>query len=114
MACTVAKRFEDPKLLGASQLLAWVLMPDHVHWLLQLGEQDALPALVGKLKSASAREANRLTGETGSLWAPAFHDRAIRSEEEILAAARYVVANPLRAGLVNNVADYAFWNSVWL
>lgn len=95
-------------------MLAWVLMPDHVHWLLQLGERDELSVVVNRLKSASARHANRALGRTGAIWAKAFHDHALRGEDDLQDVARYVVANPLRAGLVTRIGDYPFWNAVWL
>ena len=37
-ACAAARCFESTRLLGDTRMLAWVLMPDHVHWLVQLGE----------------------------------------------------------------------------
>ncbi|MFB6261862.1 MAG: transposase, partial [Thiohalorhabdaceae bacterium] len=48
------------------------------------------------------------------VWQPGFHDRAIRREEDLEAVARYVVANPLRAGLVDRIADYPHWDAAWL
>ncbi|MCF6281296.1 MAG: hypothetical protein L3J28_03650 [Candidatus Polarisedimenticolaceae bacterium] len=42
------------------------------------------------------------------------HDRAIRKEEDLVAIARYIVANPLRAGLVKSIKDYPHWDCVWL
>ena len=110
--CAAAKCFEDVRLLGDARILAWVLMPDHVHWLLHLGERDGLSVVVSRLKSASARHANRALGRTGTVWAKAFHDHALRSEDDLQDVARYVVANPLRAGLVTQIGDYAFWNAV--
>jgi REP element-mobilizing transposase RayT len=95
-------------------MLAWVLMPDHAHWLIQLGEADNLDALVRRLKSASARGANRMLRRNGVLWARAFHDHALRAQEDLLRSARYVIANPVRAGLVERVGDYPFWNAVWV
>jgi REP element-mobilizing transposase RayT len=95
-------------------MLAWVLMPDHAHWLLQLGDLETLAAVVNRLKSASARHTNRALGRQGALWQKAFHDHALRSEEDLRQTARYVVANPLRAGLVRRINDYPFWNAVWL
>lgn len=112
--CTAARCFKNTRLLGDAKMLAWVLMPDHVHWLLQLGERDELSVVVSRLKSASARHANRALGRTGAVWAKAFHDHALRSEDDLQDVARYVVANPLRAGLVTQIGDYAFWNAVWL
>jgi len=38
----------------------------------------------------------------------------LRNDEDLLDVARYVVANPVRAGLVPRVGDYPFWNAVWL
>jgi putative transposase len=113
-ACSAARCFENAALLRSSRMLAWVLMPNHVHWLLQLGESDNLGDAVSRLKSASSRHANRSLNRTGSLWAKAFHDNALREEEDLQAVARYIVANPLRAGLVKRIGDYPFWNAVWL
>ncbi|MNE81534.1 Transposase IS200 like protein [compost metagenome] len=95
-------------------MLAWVLMPDHAHWLLQLGETDSLGDVIGRLKSASSRHTNRALNRTGPLWSKTFHDHALRADEELQAVARYIVANPLRAGLVKRIGDYPFWNAVWL
>ena len=36
------------------------------------------------------------------------------SDEDLVAVARYIVANPVRAGLVKNVRDYPHWDAVWL
>ena len=113
-ACEAARCFEDAAMLGDSRMLAWVLMPDHAHWLLQLGELDSLTRIVVRLKSSSSRKANRVLGTKGSLWSRAFHDHALREEEELVSVARYIVANPIRAGIVSRIGDYPFWNATWL
>jgi len=95
-------------------MLAWVLMPDHVHWLFQLGDRHSLDSIVNRLKSASARSANATMGRTGTLWARSYFDHAVRTDEDLLTMARYIVANPLRAGLVDSVRHYPYWNSSWL
>ncbi|MFS2122542.1 REP-associated tyrosine transposase [Pseudomonas sp. Pseusp97] len=114
LACAIARCFEMNLTLGNNCLLAWVLMPDHAHWLLQLGSGERLETSVGRLKAVSSRHLNRLYGRSGAIWASAFHDHALRSEDELLPTARYIIANPIRAGLVTRVGDYPFWNSVWL
>ena len=93
--------------LGSCVTLAFVVMPDHLHWLLQL-EQGSLSALVGRVKSISAKRLGR------PIWQAGFYDRALRREEDLQAAARYVVANPLRAGLVKRVGLYPHWDAIWL
>ena len=113
-AQAASRCFIEPPLLGDAVLLAWVLMPDHVHWLLQLGTCDSLDTVVARLKSASARKTNAALGRKGALWETAYHDRAMRSDERLVQVAQYIVANPLRAGLVTDIRDYPYWNSIWL
>lgn len=113
-ACEASRCFSDAANLGDAVLLTWVLMPDHAHWLLQLGQRDALTTVVSRLKSASARRVNRVLGRKGGLWSRAFHDHALRETEDLRTVARYIVANPIRAGLVGRAGDYPFWNAVWL
>jgi hypothetical protein len=48
------------------------------------------------------------------VWQTSFHDHALRREEDVLSVARFVVANPLRAGLVKSLRDYPHWDAVWL
>lgn len=53
-------------------------------------------------------------GHQGTCWQPAFHDHALRKDEDRINVARYIVANPLRAGLVERLGDYPHWDSIWL
>lgn len=114
LACATAAEFANPRLLGQSKLLAWVLMPDHGHWLVDLGRGDFLPALMARLKSQSSRAANQYRAIGAPVWARAYHDRALRQEDCLITMARYIVANPLRAGIVTNIGDYPFWDAIWL
>jgi putative transposase len=81
---------------GLAESLAWALMPDHLHWLITL-EQGSISDLMRRIKGRSAKQINTLSGRQGKLWRDGFHDRALRREEDVLPAARYIVANPLRA-----------------
>lgn len=99
---------------GFTKTFAFVLMPDHLHWMISL-ERGELADAMRRVKSIAAREINRVTGTTGTdVWQPGFHDHAMRSENDLLAHARYVVSNPVRAGLVQHVGDYPFWDAIWL
>lgn len=94
--------------------LAWVLMPNHIHILATLGD-GCLGDCIKQLKGRSARIINdHPEGRPQPLWQSGFYDRALRHEEDRLAIARYIVTNPLRAGLVNRLGDYPHWDSVWL
>ena len=113
-ACAAAQCFDCSSALGEARMLAWVLMPDHEHWIVQLGATETLAFVVARLKSVSARNADRALGSSGPLWSRAFHDRALRGEDDIRIVARYVVSNPVRSGLVSRVSAYPFWNAIWL
>ncbi|MVV52142.1 transposase [Pseudomonas sp. PB120] len=93
--------------------IAWVIMPDHFHWLVQL-EQCTLAQLMQAVKSRSTLTINRALNGEGAFWQGGYHDRAIRDGEELLPFARYIVANPLRAGLVAKIGDYPLWDACWL
>jgi putative transposase len=97
---------------GLVQTLAWVVMPDHLHWLVTL-QSGELPALMQGIKGRSAITINRALGIRGQLWQKGFHDHALRQDEDLQAAARYIVANPLRAGLVKQIGDYPLWDAIW-
>lgn len=98
---------------GAAQTLAYVVMPDHLHWLMSLGD-TSLPLTVGAVKSGSAREIRGLLHLSGRVWQRGYHDHALRRDEALITFTRYLVANPVRAGLVRRVGDYPLWDCVWL
>ena len=113
-ACLCAKTFQESASAESAQLLAWVLMPDHAHWLIRLGGAGDLPACVNRFKGRARRSMRTiLSGET-TVWQRGYYDHALRSDESVEAVARYIVANPIRAGLVTSVRDYSFWDAVWL
>ena len=91
----------------------WVLMPDHFHGLLQLGSGD-LSKTVSHFKGLTAKRVNEVLERKGSVWQSSFYDRGLRAEDDQKAIARYIVANPLRAGLVDDIRDYPYWNSIYL
>ena len=99
---------------GSVISLAWVVMPDHLHWMLQLNNHWPLARVVKALKARSALAINRHLCRRGSLWQRAYYDRAARKDEDIRQIARYIVANPLRAGLVRDVGEYPHWDCLWL
>ena len=109
----VVNQFRCAQDQGFANSLAWVVMPDHFHWLIEL-RQGSLGALVQRTKSLSTKAVKQSTGRTTSLWQRGFHDRALRREEDLVKMARYVVANPLRAGLVEKLGDYPLWDAIWV
>jgi REP element-mobilizing transposase RayT len=100
---------------GGVRSLAFVVMPDHLHWLAQLPAGQRLDRLMCTFKSYTARRINVHRGAHGQeVWQAGYHDHAVRREEDIQDLARYIVANPLRAGLVEHIGEYPLWDAIWL
>ncbi len=93
---------------GFTETLCFVVMPDHLHWMMQLKGKKNLGETVRALKSIASRKIGKPTFQKG------YYDHAIRTDEDIIGMARYIVANPLRAGFVTNLNDYSHWDAVWL
>lgn len=105
-ARAACRTFSSQAVLQHCLTLSFVVMPDHVHWLLEL--HDDLSKAVKLYKSKVSMAVGR------PVWDEGFHDHAIRGEENIRNVARYIVANPLRAGLVDNIGLYPYWDAVWV
>ncbi|RZK04327.1 MAG: transposase [Pantoea sp.] len=98
---------------GVCRSLAWVLMPDHLHWLVELGA-GTLANLMCSFKSRSSVALYRTGAIRQHIWQQGFHDRALRRDEDIKAVALYIIRNPIRAGIVRRVGEYSHWDCVWL
>ena len=90
-------------------LLAACLMPDHLHLLLRPGDEDLIRFLK-VFKSWTTRKAWG-AGHRGPLWQPGMWDRTIRGGDDFEVTLRYVVENPLRAGLIDEAED---WPWTWV
>jgi REP element-mobilizing transposase RayT len=89
----------------------YCIMPDHVHVILQGadGSSDTWRAMVAFKQRSGFWLARHLSG---TRWQKDFYDRILRSEEEVRDALAYIAANPLRAGLVRNPAEFPFTGSI--
>jgi len=110
----VVKHISREEKAGHIKTLAFVLMPDHLHWLLQLVTDRAMSVAVNNVKSFSARRIKQFRNQSGPVWQKGFYDRALRREEDVVEVARYIIGNPLRAGIVRQIGDYPLWDSIWV
>ncbi len=99
---------------GQADTLAFVVMPDHLHWLMQLTGNKQLSVTVNTVKSLSARAINQAGGYQGPVWQKGYFDRGLRRDDDVVTIARYIIANPIRAGLVKTVGDYPLWDAIWI
>ena len=90
-------------------LLAWVVMPNHVHSLFKVNTIP-LSIIVADLKEYTAREANKKLGRRGQFWADDYWDTFMRNAEHELKTRRYIENNPTKAYLVRDPKDWP-WSS---
>ena len=98
---------------GVVDSLAWVIMPDHLHWLFKL-KSGSLETLMQSLKGRSAFAINKAYGTKKLTWQKGYHDRRVRVEDDLAEMVRYVIANPVRAGLVEHEGDYSLWDCFYM
>jgi REP element-mobilizing transposase RayT len=101
-------RFRDEKVYD---LISYCIMPNHVHLVCTplLKEQDiylGLTEILHSLKRHTAREANKILGKTGTFWQDESYDHVIRDDAELERIIKYVLHNPVKAGLVKEQAEW--------
>ncbi len=94
------------------RLLAWCVMPNHVHVVVELTGPTSLGAIVQGWKSFTARQINKLCGGVGRAWQPDYFDRYVRDQAHLAAVVAYVENNPVKAGLAARAADWRFSSAV--
>jgi len=92
------------------EVLAYCLMPNHVHLVAVPSTTDGLARAMGFAHRAYAMKINKREGWSGHLWQERFAS-FLMDETYLLAAVRYVLTNPVRASLVSRAEEYA-WSSV--
>ena len=98
---------KNDELNGFTTTYAFTIMPDHIHWLFEVSDGN-LSLAIKRVKSLFSWISKK------KIWNSGFYDHAIRADEDLISTARYIVANPLRAGLVDKVGDYPHWDCIWL
>ena len=98
----------------AYKLNAYCVMSNHVHTvfrplLTESGSQFSLARIMKSIKGYTAREANRVLGRKGNFWEPENYDHYVRDATEYERIIRYVLNNPVKAGLVSHWQEWE-WN----
>jgi REP element-mobilizing transposase RayT len=92
------------------RLLAWCLMPNHAHVVVEIVDKISLSEIVGSWKSFTAKQANKIIGQSGTFWHADYFDRYMRDEDHLARTIGYVENNPVKAGLVAVAAEWP-WSS---
>ena len=98
-------------------LLAYCIMPNHVHVVLDLSCQELLAntscyrdlyQITGSIKSYSAKRINTVLNRTGNLWQRESYDHFVRSPQELIRIIRYTILNPVNAGLTQEWTQWPY------
>jgi REP element-mobilizing transposase RayT len=97
---------------------ALVIMPDHVHWLMQplpknTSEYWSLSSILHSVKSYSSKEIIKATKHIGIVWQDERYDRIIRNEQEFMNTWEYIRLNPIKLGLAKTPENYPFFWQIY-
>lgn len=91
---------------GSIQLIAYVIMPDHLHLLFQLGEKESLQKLMQSFGGFTGKAISKKLEHSRPVWQNTYYDRAIRNEEELYRTITYIQENPVKAGYVEEPGEW--------
>jgi REP element-mobilizing transposase RayT len=112
----IASFVEDDLLSfdGASfHLSAWVVMPNHVHFLATRLEGATFSRIMQSFKSLTSHKANRLLSRKGPFWMADYFDRYIRNGDHFVKTIQYIEMNPVKAKLCKRPEDWPFSSARW-
>lgn len=92
-------------------LKAWVVMPNHVHFLARFEQGQTLSAALHSIKSFTSNQIKRVYPDHGLVWQRESFDRYIRNEEHYNRTVQYIEENPVRARLCSSAELYPFSSS---
>jgi putative transposase len=94
------------------RIIAWCIMPNHVHGIIETLEGYSISEIMHSWKSYIAHEVNKILHRSGRFWFREYHDRYIRNAEHLANAVEYVENNPVKAGLAVAKEEWR-WSSSW-
>ena len=111
VASLVVQAITNAETAGLCRIHAYVVMPNHVHVLLELGLE--LARITKLVKGGTARAANKILHRTGKFfWQDESFDHWIRNSAEFERDRTYIEGNPVKAGLVSHPEDWV-WSSAY-
>ena len=94
------------------RLLSWVVMPNHIHFLMTRFDAIELADIMQSFKSLTSHKANKLLRRKGQFWMEDYFDRYMRNAEHFAKTVRYIENNPVKARLCKKPQDWPF-SSAW-
>lgn len=94
-----------------TELLAWCLMPNHLHLVLRPRNDGDLSRFMHWLLTTHVQRHRVRHGTSGRVWQGRYKAFPIQADAHLLIVIRYVERNPVRAGLVRSALEWS-WSSV--
>jgi putative DNA methylase len=90
------------------ELVAYVIMPEHVHMVVRPNGEWTVSQLMARFKKRTARLVNQHLARSGPFWRDDFFDHVIRDNEHLDELVRYIHDNPVRRGLASKADEWEF------
>jgi putative transposase len=91
------------------KIYSFILMPNHIHLLLNpVGEGSNLAFFMKHISQRHGQYINRYYSRTGTLWEGRYKSSAVSTDRYLLACSRYIETNCMRAGIVKKPEEYDF------
>ena len=96
------------KLSSQYNIKAFVIMPDHIHLIMQpLGDSN-ISDIMKQIKGSFSRYYNQINKASGTVLQKGFYDNVIRSEKQYHEITDYIHYNPVQKGIVAEAQDYLY------
>jgi len=93
---------------GEFQLHEYVVMPNHIHLLLSVNDQQQLARVIQLIKGGFSHALREQKIVFRAVWQQRYYDRRVRNAKEFAEFAQYIQQNPIRKGLVEQAEDYPY------
>jgi len=93
---------------GEFELYEYVVMPNHIHLLLSIAEEQRLSRVIQLIKGGFSHSLRQNGIIFRAVWEQRYHDRRVRDANEFVEFPRYIRQNPVRKGLVERAEDYPY------
>jgi REP element-mobilizing transposase RayT len=90
------------------KLLAWVIMQNHIHFLLKPIHNHQVSKIIKNFKSFTSHEADKILQRSGKFWQEDYFDRYIRNYEHFVKTVDHIGNNPVKARLCKDYRDWKF------
>jgi REP element-mobilizing transposase RayT len=102
--CKSSLHFYDDK---EYKLICYCIISNHIHIVFELLSKDrSAGEIIGSVKKFIARESNKILNRKGTFWQSESFDRLIRDDSDLYFIIKYVLMNPISAGLVDTWKDW--------